>query len=206
LPARTSCGWPFYQAGDLDGAKRCSVGLADAIRETGATTVVALDADCLRMLQTRTKRFGGDLTGRRAVHVTAALASWFDEGRLRARKVATRRVTYHDPCALARYCDEIESPRRVLGHVVEGALLEMETHGRRANCCGGGGLLPVHRPDLAAAVAARRFAEATATGAEIVATSCAGCHGMLEQARSGSAAGPRVVSLLTLVAEALQLA
>lgn len=204
LPARTSCGWPCYQGGDLEGARRCSVDLADAIRETRAGTVVTLDADCLRMLQTRTKRFGGDLTGTRATHITAVLADCLEDGRLRVRKAAARRVTYHDPCALARYCDEIETPRRVLGHVVEGALLEMETHGRRANCCGGGGLLPVHRPDLAAAVGARRLAEAAATGADVVATACSGCHGALQQARDAStAAGPRVVSLLTLVGEAL---
>lgn len=205
LPTLTSCGWPFYQGGDLEGAKRCSVALADAIRQTGATTILTVDADCLRMLQTRTRRFGGDLAGKRAVHVTAALAEWFESGRLRARKALARRVTYHDPCALARYCDEVESPRRVLGHVVEGTLLEMETHGRWANCCGGGGLLPVHRPDLTAAVAARRFAEAAATGADVVATACGGCQGVLEGARRASGSGPRVVSLLALVAEALEL-
>jgi Fe-S oxidoreductase len=203
LPVRTSCGWPFYQGGDLDGARRCSVELADAIRKSGASTVVTLDADCLRMLQTRIRRFGGDLGAARAVHVTALLAGWLEEGRLRARKAVAARVTYQDPCSLARYCDELESPRRVLGHVVEGPLLEMEKHGKWSNCCGGGGLLGVHRPDLAAAVAARRLEDAAATGAEILVTACAGCTGVLGQAQGAGAGGPRVVSLSTLVAEAV---
>jgi Fe-S oxidoreductase len=203
LADRTSCGHAFYQGGDLEGARRCSVALGDAIRATRARTVVTLDADCLRMLQTRTKRFGGDLGAARAVHVTSLLAECLEDRRLRVRKALGGRVTYQDPCALARYCDDVDVPRRVLGHVVEGTLVEMETHGRRASCCGGGGLLPVHRPDLAAAVAARRLEEAAATGAEIVATACSGCQGMLEVGRAGAAAAPRVASLVTLVAEAV---
>jgi Fe-S oxidoreductase len=202
LEAALSCGWDFYQAGDLDGARECSMLLADAVRASGAKTVVTLDADCLRMLTTRTSRLGGDLEGVRAVHATSVLDDWLARGRLAVRAKIAGPVTYHDPCALARYCDDIETPRRLLARIVEGPVVEMETHGRRANCCGAGGLLPLHRPDLAAAVGRRRVDEARRTGATILATACTGCDAMLRHADDGAVPAPRVTSIVALVARA----
>ena len=69
----------MYQLGDWEGAKTFSTRVADAIRDSGAATLVVLDADCYRMLATRTARFGGDLGGIRIIHVTELLAGMLDE-------------------------------------------------------------------------------------------------------------------------------
>jgi heterodisulfide reductase subunit D len=85
------------------------------------------------------------------------------------------KVTYHDPCDLARNSGVYDEPRRVLAAVPGLELVEMPTARELANCCGGGGNVEMVDPDLAAAVARRRVDEALSTGAEAIVTSCQQC-------------------------------
>lgn len=203
LPHETCCGWPLYQLGDLQGAKEFSVEVANAIRHSGASTVVVLDADCYRMLLTRSSRFGGDLKGITVLHASGLLAQWVESGRIPIERHLPEKITYHDPCALARYCEDMESPRKVLSAICEKPLREMETHGKLANCCGGGGMLSVHRPDLSREVARLRLQEAAETGASIVATSCTRCVASFSSGVSiDEAAMPQAINLVDLVAAA----
>jgi Fe-S oxidoreductase len=199
------CGWPFYQLGDRAGAEKCSVELAAQIRSSKAATVAVMDGDCYRMLLTRNARFGGDLSGIRVVHVFELIAGWLETGRLRVAKRIADNVTYHDSCALARYCGDPELPRQILNAVLEGRLLEMETHGKLANCCGAGGMLPVHRPDLAEEVARLRVEEARATGAKILVSGCPRCGSLLEKPLGEAGKPMRAVTLVDLLTEALGL-
>jgi Fe-S oxidoreductase len=203
LESEPCCGWPFYQLGDRAAAKEFSVRVAKALRESGAQTVVLLDADCYRMLLTRTARFGGDLTGIRIVHATGLLEDWIESGRIEIRERIHGPVTYQDPCALARYCEGLDAPRKVLRAVVEGELREMETHGKLAHCCGAGGMLGVHRPDLTDSVALLRLEEAHATGARTLVTACPRCDATFERAMGGEPkATIPVRNIVDLVAQA----
>ncbi len=198
------CGWALYQLGDFDGAGRFSVSVAKAIAESGAKTVVAVDADCYRMLSTRTVRFGGDLGGAAVVHAVGMLAGLLDTGKLAVKKKMEGVVTYHDPCALARYCEDNESPRKILGAVMSGEIVEMETTGKRANCCGAGGMMEVHRPELAARVARLRLDEAKLTGAPLLATGCPRCADLLSRsAASGGNSEIKISNLVDILADAV---
>jgi Fe-S oxidoreductase len=148
LSGEPCCGWPLYQLGDLAGAGEFSIRIAEEIRKSGATSVAVLDGDCYRMLLTRTARFGGDLKGVKVLHVSQIAAEWIKEGRIRIENKIAERVTYHDPCALARYCDDTESARSVLAAVLEHEVAEMGDNRKLSQCCGAGGMLNVHRPDV----------------------------------------------------------
>ena len=204
LKKEPCCGWPLYQLGDLEGTRNFSVTLSGAIRESGANTVVVLDADCYRMLLTRNSRMGGDLKGIRVVHALKLLSDWLEEKKIRIEKRLPDPVTYHDPCALARYCEDLDSPRKILTLLFEGEVREMATHKRLANCCGEGGMLPVYRPDLAKGVSLLRLEEARETGASILATGCPRCQGAFARAMGPADKGKlRVVHLIDLVASAV---
>jgi Fe-S oxidoreductase len=197
------CGWPMYQLGDLGGAQDLSVRVATAIRESGATAVAVLDGDCFRMLLTRNARFGGDLQGIKIVHVATLLAEWMKGGKLAVLHRISDLVTYQDPCALARYCEDVDSPREVLSAILEGNLREMATSHRLAQCCGAGGMLGIHRPEMADAVARLRLADARETGAAILATACPRCDATFAHAMAGSEGdGLEVHNLVDLVARA----
>lgn len=203
LKKEPCCGWPLYQLGDLDWARNFSVTSARAIRESGASTVAVLDADCYRMLLTRNSRMGGDLKGVRVVHALKIVSEWLEQGKIRIEKRFTDAVTYHDPCSLARYCEDLDSPRKILTALFESEVREMATHKRLANCCGEGGMLPVYRPDLAKGVSLLRIEEARETGASILATGCPRCQAAFTRSM-GPADGKelRPAHLIDLVASA----
>ena len=204
LKKEPCCGWPLYQLGDLKEAGNFSIGIARAIRESGASTVVLLDADCYRMLLTRNSRLGGDLKEVRVIHALKLLSGWLEEGKIGIERRLTEPVTYHDPCALARYCEDLDSPRKILAALCESQSREMTTHKRLANCCGEGGMLPVYRPDLAKGVSLLRLEEARETGASILATGCPRCQAAFTRAIDPSdKGGLRIAHLVDLVASAV---
>jgi Fe-S oxidoreductase len=203
LPAEPCCGWPLYQLGDLEGAREFSTRTAGEIRASGASMVAVLDADCYRMLSTRTARFGGDLKGIKIIPVTDLLAEWIESGRIEITRMISDPATYHDPCVLARYCEDIDAPRKILASILDGELKEMDTNRKLANCCGAGGMLSVHRPDLSQEVALLRLEEARSSGASIMVTGCPRCDGHFARAMDSKGQdGLRVTNLVKLVAHA----
>jgi len=95
----------------------------------------------------------------------------------------TERVTYHDPCNIARSGWIVDQPRQILRNFVKD-FVEMQPHGAQNYCCGGGGGLvsldEIH--DFRMQVAGKIKAEQIrATGADIVATPCANCKKQLRE-------------------------
>ena len=203
LKQEPCCGWPLYQLGDLEGARDFSITVSRAIQDSGAKTVVVLDADCYRMLLTRNSRMGGNLKDVRITHALQLLSEWLETGKIRVNKRLPVPVTYHDPCALARYCEDVDSPRKILKQLFEGDVREMATHKRLANCCGEGGMLPVYRPELAKGVSLLRLEEAMETGASLLAVGCPRCQDAFTRAMDSTKAEKlRVAHLIDLVASA----
>ena len=91
------------------------------------------------------------------------------------------KVTYHDPCQLARYLGLIDEPRHILRAIKGIELIETEwTNGEWATCCGGGGGFEVVFPELSETLAVHRVKELVETGAQIIVTHCPGCIMQLE--------------------------
>jgi Fe-S oxidoreductase len=70
-------------------------------------------------------------------HYTQLLAELIQDGRLRVRPLG-KRVTYHDPCYLARYNRITDAPRRLLA-ALGCELVEMPRNRDNTFCCGAGG-------------------------------------------------------------------
>ncbi len=116
------------------------------------------------------------------------------------------KVTYHDPCYLGRYNQVYEEPRGVLGQLKGADVVEMPRNRAQSFCCGGGGGQAFMKEKGTARINVTRVKEAIATGADVIATSCAFCMGMFEDGVGAADAPkkPRVLDLAELVAEALQ--
>jgi Fe-S oxidoreductase len=130
------------------------------------------------------------------------------EGKLRLDpKAVPERVTYHDPCNIARSGWIIDQPRRILRSFVED-FVEMQPHGSENYCCGGGGgLAPLDEAhDFRMQVVGRTKAEQIrATGANIVASPCANCKKQLREIVDYYQLPVQVVGVHDLVLRAIKL-
>lgn len=127
-------------------------------------------------------------------------------GRLQPNPQAiTERVTYHDPCNIARSGWLIEQPRQILKSFVSD-FVEMTPNRQENYCCGGGGGLvsldETHefRMTISGKTKAEQIA---ATGAQIVATPCANCKKQLRELMDYYKMPVQVVGVHDLVLRAL---
>jgi Fe-S oxidoreductase len=120
--------------------------------------------------------------------------------------IVTERVTYHDPCNIARNGWIIEQPRNILKSFIPN-YVEMTPNGRDNYCCGGGGGLvsldeiQPFRMEISGKTKAKQI---LATGAEIVASPCANCKKQLRELMEYNKMSVQVVGVHDLVLRAIQ--
>lgn len=146
-------------------------------------------------------------------HHTQFLSELIRQGKLKSAHPEVGKVTYHDPCYLARINHESNAPRALLGERVEydgeeADLVKWMTHsapenkcvvepthfGKKTLCCGAGGGRMWMEESSAQRPAGKRIQELLATGATTIATGCPFCKIMLDTSLSENA--DRKVELL----------
>lgn len=160
--------------------------------------IVTADPHSFHALRNEYPAFGGRYD---VLHHTQLLAELVADGSLAVPASSSERtITYHDPCYLGRYNGEVEAPRALLD-ALGLRRVEMERHGLRSFCCGGGGGAAISDVPGARRVPDVRMDQARATGAEVVAVACPTCALMLE-----GVTGPRpeVADVAELLLEAVE--
>ena len=124
------------------------------------------------------------------------------------RNVVTQRVTYHDPCNIARTGWIVDQPREILKSFCRN-YVDMEPKGADNYCCGGGGgtvsvdELRAYRTKVAGKLKADQL---RATGAHYVVAPCANCKKQLrEVCEDHGLEGVEVVGLHDLIYKAVVL-
>ena len=98
--------------------------------------IFTTDPHSLNTLRNEYPEFGLD---KPVYHYTELLAELVADHRLSLQTPLTgTRVTYHDPCYLARYNRITEAPRKLI-KATGAQLIEMPRHGTDTFCCGAGG-------------------------------------------------------------------
>lgn len=200
-PDEWCCGFPLLGSGQPDALEQIVLHNVEEVRKRGATTVVFTCPSCLQIWKERYAEYA-DLSGLRLVHASEYVLDLVRSGSVPLGRLDTR-VTYHDPCDLGRGGGVFNDPRELLRAVPGLELVEMEHHGRHSLCCGGGGNLEMIDPKLSSDMAARRVAEAQATGAEIVVTSCQQCVRTLATHVRRNKVALEVIDLTQLLARSL---
>ncbi len=97
-------------------------------------------------------------------HYTELLVELVEDGTIALPEPVGSKVTYHDPCYLARYNRITDAPRRLL-QAVGAQLLEMPRNGTNTFCCGaGGGRIWMDDSTLVERPSEQRVKEASALG------------------------------------------
>ncbi|TCK23202.1 Fe-S oxidoreductase [Ancylobacter aquaticus] len=170
------CGDLARRLGDEATFQRLARANIETLSRYRFSRILTADPHALHALRNEYRDFGGAYE---VVHHTAFLDELAAAGRLDLGALDAPRITYHDPCYLGRYNGEVDAPRRLLDRLgIERR--EMERSGKRSMCCGGGGGAPVSDIEGERRIPDIRMAQASATGAGIVAVACPQCSAMLE--------------------------
>jgi len=108
----------------------------------------------------------------------------YKKGNLKLKKDAvTEKITYHDPCNIARQGKIVDQPRELIKAFCKD-FVDMTPNGRLNYCCGGGGgtvsIDEIH--EFRMLVAGKRKADQMReTGAELVIAPCANCKKQVEE-------------------------
>ncbi len=142
------------------------------------------------------------------VSILEYTAQALKQGKIKLKKDAiTERVTYHDPCNMARAGWIIDQPRFILRSICKD-FVDMSPMGRDNYCCGGGGGT-VSIDEMKAfrmSIGGRRKAEQLrATGAKIVVAPCANCKKQVSEIIEEHELDMELKGLHDLVLQAIEL-
>lgn len=161
------CGRPALLAGDREAAERLIAKNTEAIRNTGAGTLVLSCPICLRMFRENYR-----LEGIEILHHTQMIERLVSEGRLEIPATDTV-YTYHDPCELGRGCGIYEEPRSLIRRM--GTLSEAPENRSASVCCGASlGSVTMDR-ESRKAIAGKASANLEAAEADTILTACPLC-------------------------------
>ncbi|GAB5560027.1 MAG: heterodisulfide reductase-related iron-sulfur binding cluster [Synoicihabitans sp.] len=134
---------------------------------------------CLNSIAQDYPQFEGNYE---VIHHSQLLAELIEQGRLKPTPTLAGKVTYHDPCYLARAQGIVDEPRRVLQSVAGtrpgDEWVEMKRCGKGTACCGGGGGRMWFDDQPVQRVGRDRMEEILTTQAQTVAVSCPFCMTM----------------------------
>jgi len=189
----TCCGMPFGVLGDKKG-------LAEQ-QEKFRASVPDKDEEIICLCTTCAYFIGKNYPDLKVKYVINEISERLEnyDGEI---KHLGKKLTYHDPCNLARGMNTVDEPREILKKIgVE--LVELPTHGKQAECCGGGGGLLVTDNPLAAKMATKRVDQALDVGVDTLVTLCPTCEFNIGNSAKQNGGELEVGNLLDLIHEAV---
>lgn len=196
------CGYPLIIAGMGDAVKELVAHNVAAIREKGASRIVAGCPSCYHTWLHDYPQIMGEPLGFEVLHLTQLLEQLISDGRIKMGEFP-RAVTYHDPCDLGRNSGIYDAPRQVIGSIPGIIFSEMEENRQYALCCGGGGDVAMCNEELVHAVARRRLRQAEDTGAHVLLSACQQCKRTFMAAVRQEKIRMRVLDIVELVASVM---
>lgn len=150
--------------------------------------------------------------GREAPEVVNCMEYAFhmlEKGKLKLNPdIITEKVTYHDPCNIARNGWIVEQPREILKSFVKD-YVEMTPKGKNNLCCGGGGgtvSIDEIRKYRTGIIGKKKADQIRDTGADIVVAPCANCKKQVrEVCEDNGLEHVQVMGLHDLILKAIEL-
>jgi Fe-S oxidoreductase len=229
LPDEWCCGNMLYSVGMIDEARKLAKRNIDAVRKTGAKTLLTSCAEGYRMWKVDYPKILNMSTadlGFKVVHLTEYVDELIKKGSLKLANRINLRLTYHDPCSLSRLSEPwvpwqgerglwgvvnpplerrrgtngiYQPPRDVLKSIPGIELVEMPRMRENAFCCGAGRGTKEAFPEFASWAAEQRLIEAKGVSAEAIVSACPWCKDNFAKAASNNGGGLKVLDFSELV-------
>lgn len=159
------CGSPMIRTGQLD----IIDGLVEKNKEAlkGYDTIITVCAGCGATLKKDYPKYGVELN---VMDISEFLVQNMDFNKLKPLKM---KVTYHDPCHLARGQGIKIEPREVLNKIPGLEFVEMEEPNA---CCGSGGGVKAGKPEIATSLGKKKAEMIEKLDVDAVVTICPFCQ------------------------------
>jgi Fe-S oxidoreductase len=191
-----STGQIAHFLGFSGGAKALGRAFAEAVKSSGAGTIVVFCADDLRMIVKEYPGLGIEMPDAEFVSLPDFLKKTLAEKGITLKKWDGGAVTYHDPCALGRELRVFEAPREIIRSAAAD-FREMALIKDKAPCCGWGMGLEISHPELSRIMAERLGLMTRDVGAETLITGCPTCREVIAEG------GGRVIDLVEFIERVL---
>lgn len=181
--------------------------IGETMRLKGQKILIGECGHATRSAKLFVPTFGGGKDALPVVNIMEVTLDMLRRGRLKLNpEVIQERVTYHDPCNIARTGWIVDQPREILRSFCKN-FVDMEPRGAKNYCCGGGGgtvsidEVRSYRTKVTGKVKADQI---RATGAHYVVAPCANCKKQLrEVCEDNGLDGVEVVGLHDLLYKAI---
>ena len=197
------CGYPLISAGHKDAAAASMLHNVEAVKRTGAKTVVVTCPGCLRMWKDEYFRITGEGTGIEVFHSSEYILKLL-EGKHIGLNELRETITYHDPCDLGRVSGIFDQPRSIIAGIPGVSFKELESSKEYCNCCGSGGNLLVTNQDLSLSIAKKKVEEAQRIGAQSLITGCPSCVRSITMAKTAEKIPLNILDITQLVWKVLE--
>jgi Fe-S oxidoreductase len=193
------------QIGVSDIARELVSRVVDAAEELGVKTVIS--PECGHAF-TAIRWDGANLIGRpykfEVKHILEVLDEFVSQGLIKTEGMEDAKLTYHDPCQIARKGGVVQQPRNLLNKIASN-FVEMKDAGEMNWCCsGGGGVSANERADeLKMTAFKKKKSQLDALGVDTLVTACANCRLTLEEGLEEYEMELPVVGLTEMLAEHL---
>jgi Fe-S oxidoreductase len=128
---------------------------------------------------------GPNLIGRpykfKVLHILEILEELRKQGKLKTKGKDATRMTYHDPCQIARRGGIVDQPRNLINQFAS-EFVEMSERGEHNWCCGGGGGVSANEraEERRLQVFSKKKQQLDEIKVDRIVTACSNCRNMLE--------------------------
>ena len=171
------CGGPAAEMGYVDLARRHAEHNVADWRAVGAKRIIAPDPhDFIAFTEDYPAYFGDDGAHARfefeIVLGVELVAELVRDGKIVLTEPVERTVTYHDPCRLNKRKGVHEAPRELLRAIPGLEFKDVDRVTQWSYCSGGGGGLPVEKPEITAEISRRRVQRAADLEVDALISAC----------------------------------
>lgn len=233
MPDEWCCGNVLYSVGMIDEAQALARRNIEAVKQTGATTLLTSCAEGYRMWKVDYPKLLNMSTadlGFKVVHLVELVDELIKKGALKLTKRLDLKLTYHDSCSLSRLSEPwipwegkrgqwgmvspplerrrgtngvYQPPRDILKAIPGVELVEMPRMRENAFCCGAGRGTKEAFPDFALWAARQRLEEVKEVGAEAIVSACPWCKENFAQAVSQNGESLKVLDISEIILAAI---
>jgi heterodisulfide reductase subunit D len=196
------CGGPALEMGYVDHSRALAEHNVADWKAVGAERLITVEPhDYLHFTEDYPRYFGDDFD-LEVVHILDVVAELLRDGRLEFTVPVERVATYHDPCRLNKRKGIHRAPREILRAIPGLDFRDVDHVTQWSYCSGGGGGLPIEKPELTAAISGQRLDRAAELDVDLLVSACVWSERPLAAAGEAKQPAIEVRDIMELVAEA----